>query len=256
MIDSHCHLADDAFVEDLEEVLQRAKSAGLNTALCILDTTSNEEFKKFQRVIELWPLVRCATGIHPHRDDVNDVVETVVNALGCLPDPCAVGEIGLDYHYDFAPRELQREIFRLQVQLARKQKLPVVIHSREADDDTVEILRNEGGGMVTGVFHCFTGDALMARRALDLGFYISFSGIVTFKRAEGIRDAAKLVPSDRLLVETDAPYLAPIPHRGKRNEPSWLVRVVDVLAETRQESRDSILAATTSSFYALFGRSS
>jgi TatD DNase family protein len=258
MIDSHCHLADDAFVDDLEEVTDRAKAAGLNSALCILDTTNPLEAKRFQRVVEAWPSVRCATGVHPHqagqyRDREDDVESAVARAIAELPQACAVGEIGLDYHYDFAPRELQQEVFRRQVRLAREQALPVVIHTREADADTVAILREEGGGEVRGVFHCFAGDVDLARQALDLGFYVSFSGIVTFRRAEEIRAAAKLVPADRLLAETDSPYLAPTPYRGKRNEPAWVARVVEVLAETRGELQADVAAGTAVSFVSLFG---
>ena len=163
-----------------------------------------------------------------------------------------MGEIGLDYHYDFAPKDVQQEVFRRQVRFARERDLPVVIHTREADDDTVNILREEGKGTIRGVFHCFTGNATLARQALDLGFYVSFSGIVTFRRADEIREAAKLVPADRLLAETDSPYLAPMPHRGKRNEPAWVARVVEVLAETRQESLAEVTAATSTSYASLF----
>ena len=261
MIDSHCHLADDAFVPDLAEVVERAKTAGLTGALCILDPTNPEEAARFREVAELWPSARCATGIHPHhagkfRDTLDEVEQFVADAVDGSPQACAVGEIGLDYHYDFALREVQQEVFRRQVRFAREEDLPVVIHTREADDDTVAILRGEGGGTVRGVFHCFTGDAALARQALDLGFYVSFSGIVTFRRADEIREAAKLVPADRLLAETDAPYLAPTPHRGKRNEPAWVGRVVEVLAETRQESPEEVAAATSRSYGLLFGAGS
>ena len=258
MIDSHCHLADDAFVPDLAEVIARAKAAGLTGALCILDATNPEEATRFREVAALWGPARCATGIHPHqagkfRDRVDEVGQFVADAIAESPQSCAVGEIGLDYHYDFAPRAVQQEVFRHQVRLARERDLPVVIHTREADDDTVSILREEGGGTVRGVFHCFTGDTSLARQALDLGFYVSFSGIVTFRRADEIREAARLVPASRLLTETDSPYLAPIPHRGKRNEPAWVTRVVEVLAETRQESPADVTAATSASYGALFG---
>ena len=257
MIDSHCHLADDAFVPDLGEVIERAKAAGLTGALCILDPTNAEEATRFKQVSELWPAVRCATGIHPHqagkfRDNVDEVEQFVADAIALSPQSCAVGEIGLDYHYDFAPKDVQQEVFRRQVRFARERDLPVVIHTREADDDTVNILREEGKGTIRGVFHCFTGNATLARQALDLGFYVSFSGIVTFRRADEIREAAKLVPADRLLAETDSPYLAPMPHRGKRNEPAWVARVVEVLAETRQESLAEVTAATSTSYASLF----
>ena len=261
MIDSHCHLADDAFVDDLQAVIDRAKVAGLTGALCVLDTTRPEESRRFRRVLDAWPAVQCATGIHPHqagqyREREDEVERTVVTAIADLPDVCGLGEIGLDYHYDFAPRALQQEVFRRQVRLAREQALPVVIHTREADDDTVAILREEGQGTVRGVFHCFTGSATLARQALDLGFYVSFSGIVTFRRAEEIREAAKIVPADRLLAETDSPYLAPAPYRGKRNEPAWVSRVVEVLAETRGESPADVATATVTSFAELFGETS
>jgi TatD DNase family protein len=258
MIDSHCHLADDAFVSDLEEVIGRAKSAGLMGALCILDPTNPKEAIRFKQVVAFWPFARCATGIHPHqagkfRDRVDEVEQFVADAIAGSPQSCAVGEIGLDYHYDFAPRDVQQEVFRRQVRFARENNLPVVIHTREADDDTVSILREEGGGTVRGVFHCFTGDTEMARQALNLGFYISFSGIVTFRRADEIREVSKFVPTDRLLVETDSPYLAPTPYRGKRNEPAWIARVVEVLADTREESQSEVTVATSKSFCSLFG---
>jgi TatD DNase family protein len=165
----------------------------------------------------------------------------------------AIGEIGLDYHYDFSPREIQHEVFRAQVALARRLALPVVIHTREATEDTLSILREEGGGDVGGVFHCFTGDDAMARAVLDLGFHLSFAGIVTFPRADALREAARMVPVDRLLVETDAPYLAPVPHRGKRNEPAFVAQVVDRLAEVRGVAARELAVRTSETFTALFG---
>ena len=259
MIDSHCHLADGAFVPDLEHVVARAQSAGLAGALCILDLTNAPEIERASGVRDLWPQVTFAAGIHPHQagkfaDALDDVEPAVRASLVDQPGVCAIGEIGLDYHYDFAPQALQQDVFRRQVRLARQESRPVVIHTREADDDTVRILREEGEGSVRGVFHCFTGDTTLARQALDLGFHVSFSGIVTFPRAEGIREAAKLVPADRLLAETDAPYLAPTPYRGKRNEPAWVARVVEVLAEVRQQSTAQVTTDTESAFRCLFGQ--
>jgi TatD DNase family protein len=259
VIDSHCHLADDAFIPDLDAVIQRAKSAGLSGALCIVDATIPQEAARVRQVRDIWPEVGCAVGVHPHHagkfTDRSDEVELVVSEL--LEANCgirAIGEIGLDYHYDFSPRDLQQEVFRRQVSLARDCSLPIIIHTREADEDTIRILHDEGHGEVRGVFHCFAGDAGFARKALDLGFHISFSGIVTFRRAENVREAAQLVPADRLLAETDAPYLAPVPYRGKRNEPSWVARVIEVLAEVRGQSVNDVAEATTGTFWALFGR--
>ena len=257
MIDSHCHLADDAFSKDLNSVIDRAREAGLTSALCILDPTNEHEGDQFRLVSKIWPEVCCAVGVHPHhanrfQDRLEDLASSVTSAINKRKETRALGEIGLDYHYDFSPREVQREVFRRQLCLARDRDLPVVIHTREADIDTVSILREEGRGSLRGVIHCFTGDRTLARQALDLGFYVSFSGIVTFRRAEEIREAAKLVPSSRLLVETDAPYLAPIPHRGKRNEPAWVSQVVVALSETRQESVSSVVEATSTSFLELF----
>ena len=258
MIDSHCHLADDAFALDLDEVVDRARSAGLTSALCVLDQTADEERERFDYIAELWPEIGCAIGVHPHQAaKFQGQVGAVEHSVSAAFDGCsrsrAIGEIGLDYHYDFAPHELQQQVFREQVRLAYERDLPVVIHTREADTDTVDILRDEGKGLVRGVFHCFTGDVTLARQALDLGFYVSFSGIVTFRSADGIREAAKLVPDDRLLAETDSPYLAPVPHRGKRNEPAWVSRVIETLAETRGQTLEDVWRATTASFVSLFG---
>jgi TatD DNase family protein len=166
---------------------------------------------------------------------------------------CALGEIGLDYHYDFAPRDVQREVFGAQLALARQLDLPIVIHTREATDDTFAILKEHAG--VRGVFHCFTGDEAMARRALEIDFHVSFAGILTFPKAGNIRDAAGIVPADRLLVETDSPYLAPIPHRGKRNEPAYVAHVLAALAETRGVAPAALAAAVTSNFDRLFAPS-
>lgn len=259
MIDSHCHLADEAFEEDLDDVVARAKAADVAAALCILDPTSPDEQRRAVRVRTLWPDVQYAVGVHPHHagargGEVDRQLEDLLaHALERQPATCAIGEIGLDYHYDFAPRDVQQDVFRRQLRFAGEHRLPVVIHTREADDDTVAILEAEANGTVTGVFHCFAGDVALARRALDLGFFVSFSGIVTFRSAAAIREAARLVPTDRLLVETDAPYLAPVPHRGSRNEPSRLAHTLEVLAETRHEPFEVVREATVASFRTLFG---
>ncbi len=236
MIDSHCHLADEAFADDLEAVIARARAAGLNGALCILSAGDEKESAAAARVRGLWPEVRFSVGIHPHKAGEFagrlDQAGASVRKGVVLEGARAIGEIGLDYHYDFSPRDVQQAVFRTQVRLAVELALPVVIHTREATDDTFGILR-EAGPLLRGVFHCFTGDTDMARTALDLGFYVSLAGIVSFPRAEGLRDVAKLVPAERLLIETDAPYLAPVPHRGKRNEPAFVTHVAERVAAIR-----------------------
>ena len=257
MIDSHCHLADAAFDDDLEAVVARARAAGVEGALCILDVTSDEEPPRADRLAGLWPAAGFAAGVHPHQaaqfaGNLDAAVEAVRQVLASRPGVCAVGEIGLDYHYDFAPRAVQIDVFRRQIALARELRRPIVVHTRDADDDTFAAIRAEGGGAVAGVFHCFTGDAAAARRALDLGFHVSFSGIATFRRADDIRAAAAIVPADRLLVETDAPYLAPVPHRGRRNEPAWVAHVIDALAVVRGLPPADVAADASAAFSALF----
>ena len=256
MIDSHCHLADDAFVEDLEGVIGRARAGGIERALCILSAGDTKESTAAARVRALWPEVKFSVGIHPHK--AGDFAGRLDAARTCLVDGIAaeggraIGEIGLDYHYDFSPRDVQQAVFRTQVELAIERSLPVIIHTREATDDTFAILRDAGSAL-RGVFHCFTGDRAMARAGLDLGFYISFAGIVTFSRAEELREVAKLVPDDRLLVETDAPYLAPVPYRGKRNEPAFVARVVDAVAALRGVAAPALAAQLQQNFDAFLG---
>jgi TatD DNase family protein len=261
MIDSHCHLADDAFQADLPAVIERAQAAGLERVLCILDSGSAEEAARVPRLRELWPAMRFSSGIHPHHaghyaDDLHRVDATVAAALGANDAIRAMGEIGLDYHYDFAPRDVQQEVFARQIAIARQRRLPIIIHTREADADTLDILKSAGlGGAdpdVRGVFHCFSGTESLARGALDLGFHLSFSGIATFPRAESLRQIAAWVPADRVLIETDSPYLAPPPYRGKRNEPAWVARVADVIGEARGEPAGDLRARTTANFHALF----
>jgi TatD DNase family protein len=173
-------------------------------------------------------------------------------AVAAQPQVSAVGEIGLDYHYDFSPADVQRDVFVEQLATARALGMPVVIHTREADDDTFDLLAREGRGLA-GIFHCFTGGIERARRALDLGFHLSLAGILTFPKAADLREVAAFVPADRLLVETDSPFLAPVPHRGKRNEPAWVARVVDTIAEIRGTSSGEISRVTTANFLQLVG---
>ena len=258
MIDSHCHLADEAFEADLTDVVERARGAGLHRALCILEATSANEASRSDAVSSVWPAVQFSVGVHPHKageftSRLDGVEPALREAIDRRAGTCAGGEIGLDYHYDFAPAEIQQEVFRRQIRVARDLALPIVIHTREADDDTLAILEEEGAPAVPGVFHCFTGDATMALRAVELGFHVSFSGIATFKSAETVREAAVAVPSDRLLVETDAPYLAPVPYRGQRNEPAWVGSVVDRLAEIRGVTPEVLRGWTDENFSRLFG---
>ncbi len=258
MIDSHCHLADVVFADDLEEVVGRAREAGVSDGLCIVACGDPAEEAAARRVRSLWPGLRFAVGVHPHEASriaagEVDVPELVRASLGSTRDVCAIGEIGLDYHYDFSPREVQRRVFRSQVALARETGLPVVVHTREADDDTVAILQEAGAGRVRGVFHCFSGTAALAARALDLGFMVSFSGILTFPKADEQRAVAASIPADRLLVETDCPYLAPVPMRGQRNEPALVVRTAAKLAELRGVGIADLEATVAANFARLFG---
>jgi TatD DNase family protein len=236
VVDSHCHLADAAFAGDLPEVVSRARAAGLESALCILSADEPEEVDRAAAVRDAWPTVVFAAAIHPHRaaSYAGRPVDAAAAAASAIErsEAVALGEIGLDYHYDFAPREVQQEVFAAQASLAVERERPVIIHTREAADDTYAILRDTPG--VRGVMHCFSGTRDEAREALDHGYYISLSGILTFPRASNLRELATFVPEDRLLVETDAPFLAPVPHRGHRNEPAWVVLTLAALANARQ----------------------
>ena len=257
MIDSHCHLAGEEFVEDLPAVVARARAAGVVRALVIIGAEDRTERARAAHVTAAWDDVRFSIGVHPHQagqfdTHPSEAARTTRAAIDAEPRARAVGEIGLDYHYDFSPREVQRAVFREQLQVAREQKLPVVIHTREAEDDTFQILSEERAGEIGGVFHCFTGDREMAKRALDVGFHLSLAGIVTFPRALELKEVARLVPLDRLLVETDSPFLAPVPHRGKRNEPAHVVRVAEVVAALRGSSVEAIDDATSKNFARLF----
>jgi TatD DNase family protein len=257
MIDSHCHLADAAFADDLQAVVDRARAVGLERALVVLTGGDKAEAARAARVLELWPDARVAVGVHPHvaheyADDASRAAAIVRQQIALTPACRAVGEIGLDYHYDFTPRALQQQVFRWQVRLACDLDLPLVIHTREADDDTLAILREEGDGAVRGVLHCFTGNNALADAALALGFYISFAGIITFPKAESLRETARRVPLERVLVETDSPFLAPAPNRGKRNEPALVVRVAERVAELHGIELSALAARATANFHALF----
>ena len=257
MTDSHCHIAGEEFIADLPEVVARARAAGVARALVILAAEDDAEIARARTVLAAWPECRFAVGVHPHHaktfeSDPEGAAAIVAARLDTLPEARAIGEIGLDYHYDFSPRDVQDAVFRAQIRLAVIRDLPIVIHTREAEDDTVRIITEEGGGKVRGVFHCFTGDADAAARALGTGFLISIPGVATFPKAETLRQAAAGAPPDRLLVETDSPYLAPVPHRGKRNEPAFVARVVEQLAAVRGTTAAAIGEQTDRNFDRLF----
>ncbi len=256
MIDSHCHLADDALTEDRAGVIERAKAAGVTGAVCIIAAESETEAARTADLAAAWPAVRFGVGLHPHQagrftDREADVGAFVRTAVERVPLVRAIGEIGLDYHYDFAPRDTQQKIFRHQLQLAAELDLPVIIHTREAEEDTIAVLK-EAGRPLRGVLHCFTGTQWLADEGVSLGLHVSFAGIVTFPKAGNLREIARRLPAERLLCETDSPYLAPTPHRGKRNEPAWVVRVAEELAACRHEHMDALTGRIDANFDALF----
>lgn len=257
LVDSHCHLAGPEFASDLDAVIARAREASVDAALVILSADDEPELTQAHEVAARWPDVRFSIGVHPHAAGrfaarPEGAAEAVAHAIEVQPQTRAVGEIGLDYFYDHAPRKAQQEVFRCQIRLARRIRRPIVVHTRDAADDTFRILEEERAGEVGGVLHCFTGDRDMARRGLDAGFYLSLAGIVTFPRALELREVARMVPLDRLLVETDSPFLAPVPHRGTRNEPAHVARVVAVVAELRGIPAAAIAAATRANYTRLF----
>lgn len=229
LIDTHTHLDDARYQDDRDAMIARAREAGVEALITIgCDLTTS---RAAVSLAEQHPCVYASIGVHPH--EVRHIQEDWYQhfrGLAKNPKVVAYGEIGLDYHYNHSTPDEQRRRFREQIQLARELRLPVIIHTREAQEDTVAILKEERASEVGGVFHCFSGDARLAKDALDLGFYLSFSGIVTFQNATALRDIAKTVPLDRLLIETDCPYLTPVPHRGKRNEPAFVSFVAQQLA--------------------------
>ena len=254
LIDSHCHLDFEALASDIDGVLARAAAAGVSGMVTI--STTVEKFSTYTALAERYQNVWCSVGTHPHHADQELHIQTddLVRLSG---HPCcvAIGEAGLDYFYDNAPREAQATGLRRHIAAARTTGLPLVIHSRQADADMAAILVEESAtGAFPFVLHCFTAGMKLARTALSLGGYISFSGIITFKNAEEIREVAAMVPADRYLVETDAPYLAPIPHRGQSNEPSFVRHTAEKLAQVRGISLEQLGAETTANFARLFSK--
>ena len=231
-VDSHAHLDMPEYAADLDAVLERARAEGLTHIVCIGASSGIRSNPAAVRLAEQHPQLVATVGIHPH--DAGQVTEELWPALQQLaahPRVVAVGETGLDYHYDHAPREMQRALFARFIRLACELRKPLVVHAREADEDMLTLLRREGAERCGGVLHSFTGGETLARGALELGFCISFSGILTFKNAEPLRALARTLPHDRVLVETDCPFLTPVPLRGQRNEPAYVVHTTDVLAQ-------------------------
>lgn len=254
LIDSHCHLDYLARDGDLDEVVARARRAGVGRMLTICTKVS--EFDIVRGVAARYDDVWCTVGIHPHEAEAEPAV-TADKLVTLAKDPrvAGIGETGLDYFYEHSPRDDQQASFRAHIAAARTSGLPLIVHTRDADDDTAAILEEEyAAGPFAGVIHCFSTGRALAERALALGFYISLSGIVTFRKADALRETAAVLPLDRLLVETDAPYLAPAPNRGKRNEPSFVVHTAAALAELRGIAAEDIAAATTENFFRLFRR--
>jgi len=252
LVDSHAHLDDSRFSSDRDAMIQRAWDSGVRRILTIGNGTGPDDMGCGIPFAESRDWIFTSVGIHPHdaartEDRHFELMET----LAKHPRVLAIGETGLDYHYDNSPRDVQRDIFARQLAIARKMELPVIIHTREADADAQAILQDSG--LARGVLHCFTSSAQLAEFALGLGFHISFSGIVTFPNARELMEIARAVPADRLLVETDCPYLAPVPHRGKRNEPAFVAETAKFLASARGISLEQLAAETSENFIRLFG---
>ncbi len=254
LVDSHCHLDFPDFQDGLDAVVARASGAGVGRMVTI--STRVRRQPDLIAIAERFPDVFCSVGTHPHHaHEELDIGAADLVSLTRHPKVVAIGEAGLDYHYDNSPRDAQEQGFRVHIAAARETGLPLVIHSRDADADMAKILRDEmGKGAFPAVLHCFTGGRELAFAGIELGLYVSFTGILTFKRSDDLRAIAKDLPADRILVETDSPYLAPAPYRGKRCEPAYVVETAKVLAETRGVSPDEIARQTTDNFFRLFSK--
>jgi TatD DNase family protein len=254
VIDSHCHIDVPQFDADRDEVVARARERGVVEMLVVGEVDESGGLRRALDVAAAYGLPATA-GLHPHQARLaSEAVYDEVRSLAREGRIVAIGETGLDFHYDHSPRDAQREAFRRQVRLAREVGLPIVVHTREADAETVDILEQEGAREAGGVVHCFTGGLELARRAVDLGFLVSFSGIAAFPRAEVIQQVARETPDDRLLIETDAPFLAPPPHRGKRNEPAFVVDVARHVAALRGTTAEAVGTLALRNYARLFRR--
>ena len=254
IIDSHCHLDYEGLAEDLPAMLQRCEDAGVGLMLSI--SSRVKKFPALLAIAEKYENLFCTVGTHPHNaHEELDITTADLVKLTHHPKVVGIGEVGLDYHYDNSPREAQMHGFRTHIAAARETGLPLVIHTREAEDDTIRVLEEEmGKGAFKALLHCFTSKQYLAERAVELGLTVSFSGILTYKSAEELRVTAKVLPQDRLLVETDAPFLAPVPYRGKSNEPSFVVKTLETLASTRGVSADEMAKITSDNFFNLFSK--
>ncbi|QDX82824.1 DNAase [Denitratisoma sp. DHT3] len=250
LVDSHCHLNFPDFASEIPQLLDNMRTLGVGWGLCAGVTL--EDFPALLALVEAHPNIYGAVGVHPDHQEGRDPTEDELVQLAAHPKVVAIGETGLDYYRLEGDLEWQRQRFRRHIRAALRAGKPLIIHTRSAAADTLAILREEGAEAAGGVFHCFTESMDVARQALDLGFHISFSGIVTFKNAIDLKAVARQVPLDRLLVETDCPYLAPVPHRGKRNEPAYVRYVAEEIARLRDVELDVITAATTRNFFELF----
>ena len=254
MIDSHAHLEMAKFDHDRKAVLARARDAGVSTILSLGMIDEEDSHQKAFELVDAHPYLLTAVGVHPHDAKIFDAKggEDSLRELSQRPRLVAIGEIGLDYHYNNSPPEVQREVFRRQIRVAQEIEMPVIIHHREAEEDLIRILDEERASEVGGVLHSFTADLATAQAALERGFFISFSGIITFKSAESLREVAREIPLERLMVETDCPFLAPVPHRGKRNEPAFVRDTAECLAGLLNLSVATLEAATDENFHKLF----
>src|SRR5712671_1290937 len=251
LVDSHCHLDFPDFAEEREAMIARARAAGIGTMVTIC--TRLDQFLAVRAIAEADDDIWCSVGVHPH--EAADYAETSIEELAVLaahPRVVGIGETGLDFHYDHSPREVQERVFRTHIVASQASGSPLIIHAREADDDVARVLREERAP--PGVLHCFSSGRGLAEAALDLGFYISISGIVTFRNAEELRAIVRDVPLERLLVETDAPYLAPVPYRGRRNEPAYVAATAAAVAALKGVKPAELAAATTDNFFRLFAK--
>jgi TatD DNase family protein len=256
-VDSHCHLNFDEFANEMGAVIQRAKDQKIDTLLTIC--TKEEEFKPLQKVVEAYENIFCTVGIHPHEAEVtlksfslNELSERLLEYTK-HPKVVGIGEAGLDFYYEHSPRVSQQDMFEVHIDVATTVDLPLSVHTRDAEKETIKLLKN-AAGKAKGVIHCFTGSQWLAEEALALGFYISISGIITFAKAEELRSVIRTIPLDRLLLETDAPFLAPIPHRGKRNEPAMMIHTAEKVAELKSVSLEELAQITTDNFFHLFSK--